>query len=102
MFSLVEEAIIKAENEKYDAILMLGDLQSFPSIAGVEKFAEIFQRSKVPCLYISGNHDWHFEGMHGSEQELREKWTKKLLSPLYGGRNPFFYAEMFNGINYDR
>ena len=61
MFSLVEEAIAKAENEKFDAILMLGDFLSFPSIAGVEKFAEIFQRSKIPCLYTSGNHDWHLQ-----------------------------------------
>lgn len=98
MFSLAEEAIAKAEKEQYDAILMLGDFLSFPSIAGVEKFTELFQRSKVPCLYISGNHDWHFEGMEGSEQELREKWTKELLFPLYQGRNPLFYAEIFNGI----
>ena len=98
MFSLVEEAIAKAENENYDAILMLGDFLSFPSIAGVEKFAEIFQRSKIPCLYTSGNHDWHFEGMLGSEQELRKKWTQELLAPLYGGRNPLMYKEMFKGI----
>ncbi|MBQ7404434.1 MAG: metallophosphoesterase [Lentisphaeria bacterium] len=97
-FPLVEEAIEKAEKENYDAILMLGDFLSFPSIAGVEKFAEIFQSSKVPCLYTSGNHDWHFEGMSGSELELREKWTKELLAPLYGDRNPLFYAEIIRGF----
>ena len=37
------EAIAKAENEKYDAILMLGDFLSFPSFAGVEKFAELLK-----------------------------------------------------------
>ena len=91
-FNLVEDAIAKAEQEGYDALLMPGDFLSFPSAAGVEKFAECFEHANVPCLFTAGNHDWHFEGMSGSEMDLRREWINKLLLPLYGGRDPMAYA----------
>ena len=97
-FNLVEDAISKAEQEGYDAILMPGDFLSFPSAAGVEKFAACFERSKVPCLFTAGNHDWHFEGMAGTEEELRREWINKLLLPLYGGRDPMAYAVTVKGL----
>ena len=40
-FSLLEDAIQQARQGLCDAILLPGDLLSFPSAAGVEKFAEI-------------------------------------------------------------
>ena len=97
-FNLVEEAIAKAEQEGYDAILMPGDFLSFPSAAGVEKFAACFRQSKVPCLFTAGNHDWHFEGMSGTEADLRREWIGKLLLPLYGGRDPMAYAVRIKGM----
>lgn len=97
-FSLVEETIARAEQEAYDAILMLGDCLSFPSEAGVEKFAELFEKSKVPCFFTSGNHDWHFEGMAGSEKDLRKTWIEKMLLPLYGGNDPLAYAVTIKGL----
>lgn len=95
---LVKQTIEKAEAEAYDAILMLGDFLSFPSEAAVEQFAELFQNSKVPCLFTAGNHDWHFEGMAGSEKELRCKWINKMLLPLYNGHDPFAYAVTIKGL----
>lgn len=97
-FNLVEDAIAKAEQEGYDAILMPGDFLSFPSAAGVEKFAACFRQSKVPCLFTAGNHDWHFEGMSGTEADLRREWIGKLLLPLYGGRDPMAYAVRIKGM----
>ena len=57
--------------------------------------------SEIPCRYIAGNHDWHFEGSGPDipQPELRRRWIKKL-APLYvrGGNlgfscgNPNFCA----------
>ena len=51
-------------------------------------------------MYISGNHDWHYEGLPGTSDSLREVWTKKSLLPLYNGLNPLFYSTVIKGINF--
>jgi len=57
-------------------------------------------KTGIPWLYISGNHDWHYEGMDGSPDSLRIAWIEKSLLPLYEGHNPLFYSEIINGINF--
>ena len=99
-FSLLEDAIQQAQQGLCDAILLPGDLLSFPSAAGVEKFAEIINGAPVPCLFTAGNHDWHYEGMPGPEKDLRAEWIGRLLRPLYGTKDPLMYAETVKGLKF--
>ena len=85
--------------EKPDAVVLLGDILSFPSEAGVELLCSILDETGVPWYYISGNHDWHYEGLPGTELELRKEWTAKRLTPLYHGNNPMMYTVNLNGLN---
>ena len=95
----LEKAASVVKNAKYDLILMLGDMVSFPTAKGVETILEKIKPLNTPFAYIAGNHDWHYEGEPGTEMELRRKWTEKTLLPLYQGRNPLCYNIIVNGIN---
>ena len=88
----------RAAEEKFDLIMLLGDILSFPSEAGVEYLAELIRCSPVPALFTAGNHDWHYEGIPGSDRAQREEWTAKRLAPLYSGRDPLYYSETVNDI----
>ena len=88
----------QAAEQKYDLILLLGDILSFPSEAGVECLAELIRTSPIPALFTAGNHDWHYEGLPGSDIELRREWIAKRLLPLYGGNDPLQYVYEVNGL----
>lgn len=95
----LEKAASVVKNAKYNMILMLGDMVSFPTAKGVETILETVTPLNTPYAYISGNHDWHYEGEPGTEMELRKKWIAKTLLPLYQGHNPLCYNIIVNGIN---
>ena len=95
----LEKVTVAARKQKYDLILMLGDMVSFPTAKGVETILAKIQPLETPFAYIAGNHDWHYEGEEGTEVDLRKKWTAKTLAPLYQGRNPLCYNVIVNGIN---
>ena len=95
----LEKINTAAQKQKYDLILMLGDMVSFPTAKGVETILEHVTPLNTPFAYIAGNHDWHYEGEEGTEIELRKKWTAKTLAPLYQGRNSLCYNVVVNGIN---
>jgi hypothetical protein len=57
-------------------------------------------KTGIPWLYISGNHDWYYEGMPGNQDSLRKTWIEKSLRPLYNDHNPLYYSEIINGINF--
>lgn len=79
--------------EKYDAVVLTGDILSFPSAAGVDFLLEKLGATGVPYYYVAGNHDWHFEGLPGSSADLRAEWTSKILAPLYPkGADPLAYS----------
>jgi len=83
-----------------DLFIMIGDIFSFPTEAAIEWVFDKVDNLGIPFIYIAGNHDWHYEGMEGSEHELREFWTKERLLPLYQGNNPLFAAYDLNGIRF--
>lgn len=87
-----------AKKNGVDAICHMGDLVSYPSEAGVEWAVEQFEATGIPWYYVSGNHDWHYEGMDGSEKDLREEWTSRRLAPLYKGRNHLLYSVDVKGL----
>lgn len=75
-----------------EAALFLGDMLNFPSEAGVEQLTDVIAKAPLPTHYISGNHDWHYEGLPGTEADLRREWVARRLKPLYRGHDPMAYA----------
>ncbi|MBQ9874013.1 MAG: metallophosphoesterase [Thermoguttaceae bacterium] len=89
----------EAPSQKPDAIVLTGDIVSFPTAAGVDYVLEQLEKTGIPFYYVAGNHDWHFEGMLGSERELRDEWIEKRLKPLYPqGVDPLAYSVDVKGI----
>ena len=81
-----------AQQRGVDAIAMLGDIVSYPSERAIEWVGEVLDTVAIPCYYTSGNHDWHYEGMEGSSESLREKWREERLMSLFGDNDPDAYA----------
>ena len=67
----LEKITTAAQKQKYDMILMLGDMVSFPTAKGIETLLEAIKPLETPFAYIAGNHDWHYEGEEGTEIEFR-------------------------------
>jgi len=78
---------------------MTGDIFSFPSEEAIEWVYKKLNEAGIPYLFVAGNHDWHYEGMEGSRQKLRDTWTNKRLSPLYQGNDPLMASYNVKGIN---
>ena len=95
-----ERALALAKESRADLLALAGDIISFPSEAAVEWARTRLEASGVPYLYVSGNHDWHYEGLPGSEVALREEWTVKRLRPLYQGRHPLMAAVDVKGVRF--
>lgn len=51
-----------AKKSGCELAILGGDIINFPSECNVKKLAECMANSEIPCRYIAGNHDWHFEG----------------------------------------
>lgn len=99
VFEKFWDIITEAKVTDCDAILLLGDIISFPTLANVEAAKRLIDASPVPCYYIAGNHDWHFEGLEGTSTELRETWVGKRLMPLYPkGADPMMYSAVVKGV----
>ncbi len=94
-----EELMELAKKEKVDLVALTGDILNFPSATAVAKVQEMVSASGIPYKYISGNHDWHYEGMEGSDEGLRQKWCTDRLMPLYQGSNPLYSSQIVGGIN---
>lgn len=90
-----------AKKSGCELAILGGDIINFPSEYNVKKLAECMANSEIPCRYIAGNHDWHFEGSGPDipQPELRRRWIKKL-APLYAGENPDGYSVQAGGVNF--
>ena len=93
-----EQTLQRAKDEKADFLALTGDIFSFPSEAAIEWVLEKLEETGIPYGYIAGNHDWHYEGMEGSSNELRKTWTEKRLKPLYQKNNALFASYEVNGL----
>jgi predicted phosphodiesterase len=94
-----EQAVDTAKKDGVDAILLVGDILSFPTLANVEYAKKKLDECGVPWIYIAGNHDWHFEGLSGSSTQLRETWVEKRLMPLYkDGDDPMMFSHVIKGV----
>ena len=89
-----------AKEQNADFLALTGDIFSFPSEAAVEWAYGKLKETEIPFAYVAGNHDWHYEGMKGSSQQLREIWANKRLKSLFQG-NPALFADYnINGIRF--
>lgn len=93
-----EKMLAKAKERKVDALLLLGDIISFPTLANVDYVHGALEASGLNYLYTAGNHDWHFEGISGSDIEQRDEWIEKRLKPLYRKQKPLMYSKMIGGL----
>lgn len=91
-------ALSIARKSGVDAIVHLGDLVSYPTEYGIEYAFEKLEATGLPWYYIPGNHDWHYEGMEGTEAELRDEWVGKRLAPLLKGHDPLGYTVDIKGV----
>jgi len=99
-FEYFDDILQKAKKENVNLLLLTGDIVNFPSAVSVKYVYDRLTATGIPWLYISGNHDWHYEGLPGNIDSLRDTWEKKSLLPLYNGLNPLFYSKIIKGINF--
>ena len=90
----------KAKREKPDIMLLAGDIISFPTLANVEYVKSQLDACGVDWYYVAGNHDWHFEGVPGSDEAQRAEWAPKRLAPLYRGLDPFMSSCVVKGVRF--
>ena len=91
----------EAKSAGADLLALVGDQISFPTPAGVEFMRRELDAAGVPWTYTSGNHDWHYEGMPGTEAELRAKYEREILLPMYPeGANPLCHTTEVKGVRF--
>lgn len=95
-----EAALNFAKESQADLITLIGDIFSFPSEAAIEWVTAKLKEVNIPYIYVAGNHDWHYEGMEGTLEDLRDKWIKERLLPLYQGNHPLMAAYDLKGIRF--
>lgn len=95
-----EAALARAVDWKAHGVALVGDIVSFPAEASIEWVRRRLEAAGVPWLYVAGNHDWHYEGMPGTLEELRSEWITRRLLPLYQGRHPLMAAWDLKGIRF--
>jgi len=95
-----EETLLFAKTFNADVITLIGDIFSFPSEAAIEWALTKLKETGIPYIYIAGNHDWHYEGMEGTMESLRDTWIEKRLLPLYQGNNPLMATYDIKGIRF--
>ena len=95
-----EQTIAFAKKVNADVITLVGDIFSFPSEIAIEWVKSKLDATGIPYIYVAGNHDWHYEGMEGSLETLRNTWIKNRLWPLYQGNNPLMAKYDIKGIRF--
>lgn len=102
-FAGSREAFLKmlseAKSKQVDLLCLVGDIISFPTLANIEFVEKALKESGLEWIYIAGNHDWHFEGVAGSDEVQRAEWTKRLAS-LYRGANPLCASKVVKGVRF--
>lgn len=95
----LDSALEAARKWGSEVVMLTGDILSFPSFANVEFIARKMKACGLKWVYIAGNHDWHFEGLPGSDDEHRSEWIRRL-TPLYQKRDPFVSSYVFGGVRF--
>eukprot|EP00439_Symbiodinium_sp_Y106_P024434 s3948_g2.t7 len=91
---MFRELVDVAASAAVDAVLLSGDIVSFPQASAVDTVGGLLnetmrykcgpqQGRRIPYVFTSGNHDWFLEGLPGSQPELQRTWRSSALRPLY-------------------
>lgn len=94
-----KELMQLAVQEKVDLIALVGDIVNYPSATAVNFVKTEVDKTGIPYIYTAGNHDWHYEGLPGSSEQLRNEWCAKRLQPLYTSPSILYSANLVGGIN---
>lgn len=86
--------------QKVDLLALTGDIVNYPSATAVEFVRQSVAAAGIPHVYTAGNHDWHYEGMEGTAEQLRREWREKRLKPLYEQTNLSFSSVVLKGLNF--
>ncbi len=97
---VLAKAMNRAREAQADIVLLVGDIISFPTLANIDHLRAELDRCGLPWLYVAGNHDWHFEGLPGSDEAQRAEWAPKRLAPLYRGLDPFMSSRVVKGVRF--
>lgn len=73
-----------AEQKGCDAVIMTGDITDTPSEPNIRRLYETVSGSKVPVIYVTGNHDWSFFDDYRTENA--EKTYLHKFAAISGGR----------------
>lgn len=94
------ESLHRAKSDSAELVVLGGDIINFPSLASVERLEEILEESGVDWRFVAGNHDWHYEGEPGTDDDARSKWEGTNLNRLYQGSHPLYTSVVLHGINF--
>lgn len=86
----------KMESMNVDAVVLTGDILTFPSAANLAVLKEQLAKLSVPWLYTLGNHDWHFIMLEEWNDDVRKRAYPKFHA-LTGG-NPAFGKLELGGV----
>lgn len=89
---------IIAKAQKADLLILGGDILSFPSLANLDFILKNLAGCTTPWRFVNGNHDWHFEGLPGTETALRDEWSRQRLAPLYQNHDPLMSTLTLKGL----
>ena len=92
-------ALERARKWGAEVVMLVGDIFSFPSYANVEFIERKMKGCGMKWVYIAGNHDWHFEGVPGTDNEQRAEWIKRL-TPLFQGADPLMSSYEIGGVRF--
>ena len=91
-----------------ELIVHTGDLLNIPSEESVAHVHTVLTEAGRPFVYISGNHDWCYEGLGGGAEEavseagrqaVRAEWRNKRLGPLFpNNRSSSHWSEEIGGL----
>ncbi|TWU24867.1 Calcineurin-like phosphoesterase superfamily domain protein [Novipirellula galeiformis] len=95
-----EEALARTKTGDIDLVALVGDIFSFPSEAAIQWVTQRLAAIETSWLYVAGNHDWHYEGMDGTLEELRAQWIERRLKPMYQGKHPLMATYDINGVRF--
>lgn len=96
----LDAAFASARKHGSELVALVGDMFSFPSLANIEFMTRKMSDSGLDCRYIAGNHDWHFEGVPGTDDEQRTEWIAKRMLGLYRQTDPMAYSVMKHGVRF--
>ncbi len=94
-----KELMAFATTQQVDMIALVGDIVNYPSATAVSFVKKEVDKTGIPYIYTAGNHDWHYEGLPGSSESLRNEWCEKRLKPLYTSDSMWYSSDIVGGIN---